>query len=233
MIELSSRLQELSPQKRELLLRQLRQLTREAPRPAIRPRRESLGDFPLSYAQQRLWFLDQLEPGNPFYNVPGAFRLAGSLDEAALARALSGIVRRHEILHTTFPAIAGRPVQRVGPPVPVPLPSIDLSGLPEADRHAAVWTCIAAEVQRSFDLAAGPPIRFLLLRLAPTERVLAFTLHHIVSDGWSMRILVRELAAFYHAFSQGAAADLPELLCQYADYAIAERSWLDGEALAP
>jgi amino acid adenylation domain-containing protein len=232
-IELSSRLAELSPQKRELLLRQLRQLPREAPRPVIRPRQESLGDFPLSYAQQRLWFLDQLEPGNPFYNVPGAFRLTGSLDEAALARALAEVVRRHEVLRTSFPTVAGQPVQRVGPPVAVPLPVVDLAGLPAADRHAAVQAHVGALVRCPFDLAEGPLLRFLLLRLGPAERVLAFALHHIVSDAWSMRILVRELASLYLTCSQQAPLPLPDLAVQYADYAIAERSWLDGEALRP
>jgi amino acid adenylation domain-containing protein len=232
-IELSSRLEGLSPQKRELLLRQLRQLKEEAPRPVIRPRGQSLGDFPLSYAQQRLWFLDQLEPGSAFYNLPGAFRLAGALDEAALARALSAIVQRHEALRTTFPAIEGKPIQRVGPPAEVPLPVIDLSGLPEEERRGAVRAGVAALARSPFDLAAGPLTRFLLLRLGPSERVLAFSLHHIVSDGWSMRILVRELAVLYRSFSQQVSSHLLELPVQYADYAIAQRNWLDGEALVP
>jgi amino acid adenylation domain-containing protein len=237
-IELSSRLAGLSPQKRELLLRQLRQLKGEATkpeaaRPAVRPRQERLGDFTPSYAQQRLWFLDQLEPGNPFYNLPGAVRLRGTLDEDAFARALSEVVRRHEALRTTFPAIGGRPVQRVGAPGEVPLPRIDLSRLPDGERPAAVQAHVAAESRRSFDLVAGPLIRFLLLRLGPEERVLVFALHHIVSDAWSMRILIREVAALYQAFSQGAPSPLPELAVQYADYAVAERSWLDGGALEP
>jgi amino acid adenylation domain-containing protein len=230
-IEQSARLAGLSPQKRELLLRQLRQIQGEAPRLAISPRQERLGDFPLSYAQQRLWFLDQLEPGNPFYNLPGGFRLVGPLDEAALGRALSEIVRRHEMLRTTFPSVDGRPVQRVAPPNEAVLPVIDLAGLPEAERPAAVRTHIAAEVWRPFDLAAGPLLRFLLLRLGPTERVLAFALHHIVSDAWSMRVLVRELTALYEAFSRAAPSPLPELPVQYADFAIAQRRWLEGEAL--
>ena len=199
MIELSSRLAGLSPQKRVLLLRQLRQMQGEAPRPAIRPRGASLGDFPLSYAQQRLWFLDQLEPGNPFYNLPGGFRLRGPLDQAALARARSEIVRRHEMLRTTFPTVEGRPVQRVGPPTAAALPVVDLGGLPEAAHAAAVRAHVAAEVWRPFDLAAGPLLRFLLLRLGPADHVLAFALHHIVSDAWSMRLLVHELTALYQS----------------------------------
>ncbi|HEY9422527.1 MAG TPA: condensation domain-containing protein, partial [Thermoanaerobaculia bacterium] len=233
MIEISSRLEGLSPQKRELLLRQLRQRKGDAPRPVIQPRGESLGDFPLSYSQQRLWFLDQLEPGNPFYNLPGAVRLAGALDEAALARALSEVVRRHEALRTTFPTVGGAPVQRVNPPAELPLPVIDLASLPEQERWAAVRAHVNREVRTPFDLAAGPLLRFLLLRLGPAERVLAFALHHIVSDAWSMRIFLRELTALYQAFSQGAPSRLPELPVQYVDYAVAERSWLDGEALGP
>jgi amino acid adenylation domain-containing protein len=231
-IELSSRLEGLSPQKRELLLRQLRRRSGETPRPAVRPRGESLGDFPLSYAQQRLWLLDQLEPGNPFYNLPGAVRLTGELDETALAAALSEVVRRHEALRTTFPTIAGEPVQRVGPSAEVPLPRIDLSGLPEEERAAAVRAHVEAEARLPFDLAAGPLIRFLLLRLGSAERVLAFALHHIVSDAWSMRVLIREVAALYQAFSRREPSPLPALPIQYADYAIAGRSWLGGEVLA-
>jgi amino acid adenylation domain-containing protein len=234
-IEPSSRLEGLSPQKRELLLRQLRQLKGKAepPRPAIRPRAERLGDFPLAYAQQRLWFLDQLEPGNPFYNLPGAVRLTGPLDESAFARALSEVVRRHDALRTTFHAVEGRPVQRVGPPGELPLSRIDLSGLPAVAREASVRAHVAAEVQGSFDLATGPLLRFLLLRLGVEERVLVFSLHHIISDAWSMRILIREVGAIYQAFSQGAPSPLPELAVQYVDFAVAERSWLDGGALAP
>ncbi|HEX6903704.1 MAG TPA: amino acid adenylation domain-containing protein [Thermoanaerobaculia bacterium] len=233
MIEISSRLEGLSPQKRELLLRQLRQMQGEAPRPVIRPRGGSLGDFPLSYAQQRLWFLDQLEPGNPFYNLPGAVRLPGPVDEDALRRALAEIVRRHEILRTTFPAVAGTPVQRVGVSGELPLSVIDLSGLAESERRAVVRHHVNLEVRRPFDLSAGPLFRFLLLRLGPSERILAFSIHHIVFDGWSMRVLVRELTALYHAFSQGVPSPLPELPVQFADYAMAERTWLDSEALVP
>ncbi len=233
MIELASRLEGLSPQKRELLLRQLRRRKGEAPRPAVRPRGESLGDFSLSYAQQRLWLLDQLEPGNPFYNLPGAVRLTGDLDETALAAALSEVVRRHEALRTTFPTVGGAPVQRVGPPLEVPLLRIDLSGVPEGERQAAVRGHVEAESRRPFDLAAGPLTRFLLLRLGPRERILVFALHHIVSDAWSMRVLIREVAALYRAVSQGLPSPLTDLPVQYADYAIAERSWLAGEALRP
>ncbi|HYX25277.1 MAG TPA: amino acid adenylation domain-containing protein [Thermoanaerobaculia bacterium] len=233
MIELANRLENLSPAKRELLLRQLKKLKGEPPRPVIRPRQQSLGDFPLSYAQQRLWFLDQLEPGNPFYNLPSAVRLVGSLDEACLGRALSAIVARHESLRTAFPAIQGRPVQRVGPPAPFPLPVVDLAALPEAERRPAARALAQAVVQQPFDLAAGPLLRAVLLRLGESERIFAFALHHIVGDGWSMPILLRELTILYQAFSQGLPSPLPPLPVQYADFCLAERQWLDGEALTP
>jgi amino acid adenylation domain-containing protein len=232
-IDLASRLEDLSPAKRELLLRQLKKLKGEAPRPVLRPRAERLADFPLSYAQQRLWFLDQLEPGNPFYNLPGAVRLQGPLDEACLGRALSGVVARHESLRTGFPAIQGRPVQRVSPPAPFQLPVVDLTALPEALRRSAGRALAQAAVRRPFDLATGPLLRAVLLRLSADERILAFAVHHIVADGWSLRVLVRELTSLYQAFRQGLPSPLAALPMQYADYALAEREWLDGEALAP
>ncbi len=233
MIELASRLENLSPAKRELLLRQLRKLQGTAPRPVIRSRRQGLGDLPLSYAQQRLWFLDQLQPGNPFYNLPGAVRLRGPFDEGCLGRALTEIVRRHESLRTSFPSVDGRPVQRIGPAAVFPLPVVDLSTLPEGERRLAARALLAAEGRHAFDLAAGPLVHTVLLRMGPGERILVFALHHIVSDAWSMRILIRELTALYQAFLQGAPSPLFELPVQYADYALAEREWLDGEALAP
>ena len=233
MIDLASRLEDLSPAKRELLLRQLKKLKGEAPRPVIRPRAERLADFPLSYAQQRLWFLDQLEPGNPFYNLPGAVRLQGPLDEACLGLALSGVVARHESLRTGFPAIQGRPVQRVSSAAELPLPVVDLTALPEALRRSAGRALAQAAVRRPFDLATGPLLRAVLLRLSADERILAFAVHHIVADGWSLRVLVRELTSLYQAFLRGLPSPLAALPVQYADYALAEREWLDGEALAP
>ncbi|MEA2693615.1 MAG: hypothetical protein QOJ16_3002, partial [Acidobacteriota bacterium] len=234
MSSLPARLAELSPQKRELLLRELKKRKHEeAPRPPIRPRERRDEPFPLSYAQQRLWFLDQLEPGNPFYNLPGAIRLTGPLDEPALARSLAGVARRHEVLRTTFSSLSGLPVQRIGPPPDLPLPVVDVSALPTGDRAAATRALVAAAVRRPFDLAMGPVMRALLLRLGTGERILVFALHHIVADGWSLRILVREVTALYAAFAAGAPSPLPDLPVQYADYAAAEQEWLSGPVLAP
>jgi amino acid adenylation domain-containing protein len=252
--QLGARLAGLSPQKRELLLRQLRQRPgAPPPRPAVRPLPRHGQSFPLSYAQERLWFLDQLEPGSAAYNIPAAVRLSGRLDEAALARALTEVVRRHEVLRSSFASEGGRPMQRIAPAAALPLPVVDLSGLRCPGREAtareeAARTAAAAELRRPFDLAAGPPLRALLLRLTPVERILVLTVHHIVSDAWSMRILVREAATLYAAFAAagpsgerlpGGAAlpprmggGLPPLPVQYADYATAERQWLDAAALA-
>jgi amino acid adenylation domain-containing protein len=242
--QLAARLQGLSPQKRELLLRQLRQSSdAPPPRPPVQPLPRDGRSFPLSYAQQRLWFLDQLEPGSAAYNMPAAVRLSGRLDEAALAGALAAVVRRHEALRTTFVSEDGRPAQRVGPPPLLPLPVIDLrclcGGPGEAaprEREEAAASLAAAEIRRPFDLAAGPPVRALLMRLTAAESILVITVHHIVSDAWSMRILVREVGSLYAAFAsreRSPSAGLAPLTVQYADCAAAERQWLDAAALAP
>jgi len=200
--------------------------------PGLEARRRA-GAVPLSFAQSRLWFLDQLAPGLAAYNIPCPLRLAGPLAPALLAAALSALVRRHGALRTTFIAEAGAPFQVVGPAAPVPLPVIDLSRLGEAERAAAAGRLLAEESRRPFDLAAGPLLRTALLRLSPEEHWLLLTVHHIVADGWSMKILMRELAALYAAAAApGSPSPLPELPMQYADFAAWQRSRLAGEALA-
>ncbi|HEX8696157.1 MAG TPA: amino acid adenylation domain-containing protein, partial [Longimicrobium sp.] len=190
------------------------------------------GELPLSFAQQRLWFLDRLEPGSAVYNVPVALRLAGELDAAGLAWALTEVVRRHEVLRTTFGAGAdGEPVQVVHAPVPVRLPVVDLSALDEAAREALAGRLAREEAARPFDLARGPVLRGTLLRVGAEESVLLFTMHHIASDAWSMEILQREVTALYGARVRGEDAHLPELPVQYADYAVWQRRWLEGEVL--
>nr|QEO73623.1 phosphopantetheine-binding domain-containing pro [uncultured bacterium] len=189
------------------------------------------GDLPLSFAQQRLWFLDQLVPGNPFYNVPGAIRLSGVLDEAALEASLAEVSRRHEALRTTFTVQNGRPVQIVSPGMELRLPLVDLQALSGSVRHREMERLAAAESRRTFDLARGPLIRAALLRLEPAEHALVLTLHHVVSDGWSIGVLVREVGALYEAFSSGRPSPLPELAVQYPDFAAWQRRWLQGEVL--
>ncbi|HEV3049332.1 MAG TPA: amino acid adenylation domain-containing protein, partial [Longimicrobium sp.] len=189
------------------------------------------GALPLSFAQERLWFLDQLEPGSATYNIPAALRLAGALDERALERALVEIIRRHEALRTTFTEVDGSPVQVVAPFGRFALPVEDLSGLGEADREAGVRRRAGEEARRGFDLSTGPLFRPALLRLGAEEHVLLLTMHHIVSDGWSLGVLFRELSALYAAYREGGESPLPELAVQYADYAVWQREQLAGEVL--
>ncbi|HXH09698.1 MAG TPA: amino acid adenylation domain-containing protein [Alphaproteobacteria bacterium] len=188
------------------------------------------GDIPLSFSQERLWFLDQLEPGSTSYNIPRALRLEGHLDHATLDRALSEIVRRHEALRTTFSGIEGRAVQVIAPPSPIRLWVEDLVDLPEAERLAEAQCLATEEAKQPFDLAR-PLFCVRLLRLHERDHVLLLTVHHIVSDGWSMGVLVRELTALYRAFLEGKPPPLAELPVQYADFSAWQRSWLSGEVL--
>ncbi|HKV06649.1 MAG TPA: condensation domain-containing protein, partial [Thermoanaerobaculia bacterium] len=201
---------------------------REAPPLAPRPRG---GEIPLSFAQLRLWFLDQWAPGLSGYNMPTPLRLRGGLDPSALHRALTEIVRRHEALRTVFPARDGEPYQRVLPPGVQPLPRVDLEGLPPALREAETLRVARTEARLPFDLERGPLMRTALVRLSARDHALLTTTHHIVSDGWSLGIFTREMAALYAAFSAGDPSPLPELPVQYADFALWQRDWLRGEVL--
>ncbi|BAY48986.1 amino acid adenylation domain protein [Scytonema sp. HK-05] len=189
------------------------------------------GNLPLSFAQERLWFLEQLQPGSSTYNTPAAIRLVGSLNVDALEQSLSEIVRRHEALRTTFGVVDGQPFQTITPTLTVKLPIVDLRKLPEAERETEIQRLSAEEFQRSFDLDQGPLLRCTLLHIGEQEHIALFTIHHIVSDGWSMGVFVRELAALYRAFSAGKPSPLPELPIQYADFAVWQRQWLQGEVL--
>ena len=189
------------------------------------------GALPLSYAQQRLWFLEQLGLSRCAYNLLQVIRLRGTLHVAALAQALREIVRRHEALRTTFTHFEGQPQQVIGPAFNLPLPVVDLQELPEREREIQVRTLAREEAQRPFDLAQGPLVRTTLLRLAAEEHVLLLTMHHIVSDGWSQGVFWRELQALYEAFATGKPSPLPELSIQYADFAHWQRQWLQGEVL--
>src|SRR4029077_4295492 len=157
---------------------------------------------PLSFAQERLWFLDRLEPGSAAYNLATALRLSGDLDVPALAASLAEIARRHAALRTTFAEMAGEPRQGIAPPSGLPLPLVDLEALPVADREAEAARLVHEEALRPFDLARGPLARALLLRLEEREHGLILNTHHIVSDGWSQGVLVRESAALYAAFHE-------------------------------
>ena len=188
--------------------------------------------LPLSFAQQRLWFLDQLEPGSSFYNIPAAVRLHGVLNVAALERTLSEVVRRHEVLRTHFMAVDGEPVQVIEAAAPLQLEVLDLSALEEEAREAEVLRLAQLEASRPFDLWRGPLLRVGLLRLGKEEHVALVTMHHIVSDGWSMGVFINEVATLYAAYVRGEESPLEELPIQYADFAHWQRGWLQGEVLA-
>ncbi|UZW63315.1 condensation domain-containing protein [Lysobacter enzymogenes] len=200
-------------------------------RPPLRVRAPGQGDPPLSFAQQRLWFLDRLDPGSAAYHMPAAVRLQGRLDVDALERTLSEIFRRHETLRTRFREVDGRPVQAIQAPAPLALVAEDLSALAPQPQEAAVAQILLAEASRPFDLETDAPCRIRLLRLAPQSHVVLATMHHIVSDGWSMTLFIGEIKALYEAFAAGRASPLAELPVQYADYAQWQRQWLQGEAL--
>ena len=195
------------------------------------PRADRGRDIPLSYAQQRLWFIDQMEPGSPAYNIPCAVRLTGSLDADALRRSLDEVIRRHEALRTSFPLREGQPVQQISPDHKIRLEELDLSEMGERQRVQRVKELIREETSRGFDLARGPVIRGRLLRLGSQEHALIVTTHHIVSDGWSIGLMIKEFAQLYEAFKEGKPSPLAELEVQYADYAVWQREWLSGEVL--
>ena len=209
---------ELSPQNGQFQLSPIRPIPRD-------------GNLPLSFAQQRLWFIDQLDPGNPVYNFPVAVRLKGALDLNALEQSLNEIVRRHEALRTTFSMVDGHPTQVIAPTLAIALPMVDLSELSEVRREAEVQTLTVAEARRPFDLARGPLLRASVLELADDEHIGLLTMHHIVTDGWSTGILIRELATLYQAFCSNTLPTLPELPIQYADFAHWQREWLQGAVL--
>ncbi len=239
--KLAQRLETLSPKQRRLIeLRLARE--RQEPKPAageepIQPQPRDGRPFPLSFAQQRLWFLDQLEPGSPWYNMAFPLRLTGRLDVPALAAALSEIRMRHEALRTTF-SLAGdgetsedAAVQVVGPPAGLPLPLVDLRGLTPAVRETELPRLVSSEARRPFDLARGPLLRGLLFATHEVVHGLILAMHHIVCDGWSLGVLARELGGLYDTFSRRRPSPLPALPVQYADFAVWQRRLLSGPVL--
>ncbi|MBD2727826.1 amino acid adenylation domain-containing protein [Nostoc sp. FACHB-892] len=188
-------------------------------------------NLPLSFAQQRLWFLDQLIPNNPFYNIPVALHLTGSLNKAALEQTFNEIVRRHEALRTNFVIQSGQPVQVINPTLTIPLPIIDLRQLPQAEREVQARQFTNQEAQRPFNLSTDSLLQVKLLWLDETEYILLLNMHHIVSDGWSIGVLIQEIAALYTAFTSNQPSPLPKLTIQYADFAYWQRQWLQGEVL--
>ncbi|HLL48554.1 MAG TPA: condensation domain-containing protein, partial [Longimicrobiaceae bacterium] len=191
------------------------------------------GALPLSFAQERLWFLSRLGPESAFYNIPTVLRLRGALAVRVLETALGEIVRRHEPLRTVFREVGGAPVQVVAPFCGWALPVRDLSGLGGADAESEARRLAAEDAVRPFDLVAGPHFRPALLRLAGDDHVLLLCMHHVAGDEWSMGVFFREMSALYGAYLEGRPSPLPEPAVQYADYAAWQREQLRGEALAP
>ncbi|GAA6614733.1 amino acid adenylation domain-containing protein [Scytonema sp. NUACC26] len=186
----------------------------------------------LSFAQQRLWFLDQLQPGSSFYNLSRSVLLQGSLNVAALLQSLNEIVRRHEVLRTTITSVDEQPMQVIAPTLSVKMPVVDLQGLPKNTREVETQRLAKQQARRCFNLTKGPLLCTTLLQLGSQEYMLLFTIHHIVADGWSAGIILREITALYESFCAGIPSPLPQLPIQYADFAIWQRQWLQKKVLA-
>ena len=219
---------DLSARRQELLQRLLR--AEGLSSPGVQPitRRPENGPVPLSFAQQRLWFLYQLASGTPAYSIAQAVRYCLPIDPGLLELSLSEILRRHEVLRTVFPVIEGEPRQIVDPARRVAVPLVDLRALPAADREREAVRLATLEAHQPFDLTLGPVVRARLLQLDEADYVFLLHLHHIVADGWSMNILFHELAELYAASAAGRPPALPELAVQYADYSVWQRAWLAG-----
>ncbi|HEX8352379.1 MAG TPA: amino acid adenylation domain-containing protein, partial [Pyrinomonadaceae bacterium] len=215
---------DLSPEEKRSLIKE--RLKQRLEKRALAPK-----TCALSFAQQRLWFLHQLEQGSANYNIPMAASLEGRLDELALERSINEVVRRHEALRTTFHMIDGQSMQVIAPPSYAPLAKTDLRELEEGEREAQVTRLAQEEAHRPFDLTTGPLFRVVLIRIREDEHVLLFTMPHIVADGWSINVLVRELTAIYAAFSAGAPSPLPDLPLQYTDFVQWQRRQLTDEVL--
>lgn len=219
----------LSPERRALLALRLKKKAEDSPKTKRTiPRRSQSDSIPLSFSQQRLWFMDQLEPGNPAYNMAWGFFLTGPLDIPVLEQSFNEVVKRHEALRTTFASVNGNPVQVIAPSINLTLPVVDLQGLPLNEREAEMLRLATEESRAPFDLTEGPLIRASLLRLSEDEHMLLLTIHHIVYDLWSMGVLFRELGAIYKALLAGQPAPLAELPIQYADYAAWQHEQLTG-----
>ena len=233
MKDLSQRIASLSPQQRALLLLRVQKKTAEIADDNIArlPRDADKTSFALSFAQQRLWFLDQLEPGIAYYNISMSWRLIGALGVAVLHQSFSDIVSRHEVLRTSFATVDEQPIQIVHSTKTLPLTVVDLRGYPDESRESEAHRLVMAESNRPFDLSCPPLMRVCLVRVADREHLMSVTMHHIVSDGWSMGVLFRELMQLYEAHIGGRSLPLTELAIQYADYAQWQRQRLQGKAL--
>src|SRR6202021_2362234 len=191
----------------------------------------SLSGLPASFAQERLWFLDQLEPGTAAYNLVRAFRITGPLNEKALTSAIRAVIQRHESLRTIFERIEGEAKQSVLPDVDVQIPIINLTNCPESERKREALRIASEEGKKPFDLTRGPLFRSVLVQLGNNQYIMVLVMHHIITDGWSISILFRELARCYEDFVNGKESQLPELPVQYVEYAQWQREYISGDVL--
>ncbi|MFP5285250.1 MAG: condensation domain-containing protein, partial [Thermoanaerobaculia bacterium] len=238
--DIARRIAELPLEKRALLFQQLQKQREKEPAPAVQriPRlpRES-ETYPLSFAQQRLWFLSNFDPDSPEYNIPQAFRIHGELDPEVMQRALREVVRRHETLRTTFRSVEGEPAQVIAQVVDMEVPFVDArervlaAGKAPEEAWPEALRLAAHDAKEPFDLTLGPLMRAKLFRTGEREHLLYYNVHHIAYDGWSMGVFARELTAIYDAFAAGLPSPLPELPIQYLHFGIWQREWLSGEVL--
>ncbi|HEU5373875.1 MAG TPA: condensation domain-containing protein, partial [Ktedonobacteraceae bacterium] len=232
MSDLDQRIARLSPEKREILLKRLNKQQNTSSSQAPIARRSTTSQVvPLSFAQESLWLVDQIAPGNAAYNLSCAMRLVGPLNVDALEQALQEIVKRHESVRTTFLVHQGQPTQVIAPSLTIPLEIVDFHQLPEAEREQRVREHLTAEAARPFNLSQGPLLRMTLLRLAENQHILLLVMHHIISDEWSIEVLTREVTTLYGAFSAGQPSPLLDLPIQYADYTLWQRERLQGESM--
>ena len=210
MKDISQRLANLSPAKRALLEQQLHKKALQTKQENSISRRKSYQDAPLSFSQQRMWLLDQFEPGNPAYNRPTNISLTGTLNVPVLEKSLNEIIRRHEIFRTSFEEVNGKPFQKINPNITLKLPIIDLSHLEDEKTEIEIQRLAIQEAQQTFDLTQAPLLKAKLVGLNEQEHILLLTMHHIVFDGWSVGVLLKELAAIYGAFLTAKTSPLPE-----------------------
>ncbi|WP_392535261.1 amino acid adenylation domain-containing protein [Nostoc sp. C117] len=222
---------QLSPAKQALLAKRLQGKVQSDQKLNVVPRRTTISPVPLSFAQERLWFLHKLNPDSAFYNEHGAIQLQGVLDVDILEQCLRELVSRHESLRTTFDTVVGQPVQVIAASMDVPLSVVNLSELPQAAQKLEILRLSAEQCLPPFNFVQGPLLRWTLVQLGKQDYVLLLTMHHIIIDGWSLGVIFRELAVLYAAFSQGKPYPLLELPLQYADFALWQRQWLQGSVL--
>lgn len=231
MNDLYNDISQLSPEKRKLLEKLLSQQNIDLKKKRILPQSREQNRFPLSYAQQRMWFLDQWEPGNPMYNNPAAVSIAGRVNVDAVKQALRELGKRHEVLRTVFENEHGNPVQVIQPESNIALQQLDVQHLSEDEQQKTLREEANAEAQAPFDLSTGPLLRAKLLRLAEDRHVCLLTMHHIISDAWTLATFIKEFAELYEGFAADTSVSLPELPIQYVDYAVWQRDYLQGEVL--